>query len=149
MVPASHDFLKQLEFFLYPPPPSKLISWRIPLLRDVHCCRVYGIAYSKIEIVPGTPRHGLRDYGTTVYQERYPNASLSSARIIKGRRSFLKMPLGSRAWLGQQLLCAAQSPSPPYLDIFGNPTSSRQRQLAAMAALKSSDQATPAIQAAN
>jgi hypothetical protein len=51
--------------------------------------------------------------------ERYPNVlSLSSARIIKGLRSFLKMPLGSRAWLGHQLLCVAHSTSPPSLDIF-------------------------------
>jgi hypothetical protein len=28
------------------------------------------------------------------------------------------MPLGLRAWLGHQLLCVAQSPSPPSLDIF-------------------------------
>jgi hypothetical protein len=40
------------------------------------------------------------------------------ALAIKGLRSFLKMPLGSRAWLGHQLLCVAQSPSPPSLDIF-------------------------------
>jgi hypothetical protein len=63
--------------------------------------------------------------------------SLSSARIIKGLRSFLKMPLVSRAWLGHLL------PLPPLSIYSGNPTPSRQRQLAAMAALKSSDQATP------
>jgi hypothetical protein len=42
MAPVSHEFLKQLVFFPYP--PSKL--FRSPLLRAVHCCRVYGIAYS-------------------------------------------------------------------------------------------------------
>jgi hypothetical protein len=41
---------KQLVFLHYP--PSKLISWRIPLLRAVHYCRVYGIATQARVVLP-------------------------------------------------------------------------------------------------
>jgi hypothetical protein len=67
------------------------------------------------------------------------------SRLIKGLRRFLKMPLGSRRSLATSCCVLHSLPLPPPSIYSGNPTPSRQRQLAAMAALKSCDQATPAI----